>query len=420
MSVEYGAPANLSGAYDPGTAAVDLLWDPSTDGVTQLFLTNGTYTTDYTASQVLVTLLGGGGGGAGGAAASGDWVPSAGGGAYIQAAYSISSLPSTVAVTIGAPGTGGTPTLNSGSITVGANGGNTVCAGLLQAGGGGGAGSLLVGGTGGAPTVISSTGLIGSATTESGGAGGDVDNTGVRNINGRSTTYAGPGGGSSGRSSGNGSAGPTGGAGGTCTNGGTGGTPGAGGVSSGSSGSSGASVPSGVIVGGGGGGGAGGEADIGGSGHGAAGAAGGSYGAGASSGASCATRGGTPTLGGQGGNGGSGVLETVTSWAHSHDPQYLVYRNGVLIGVTAIGVTAFSDPSFVSGTNTYQVVASYDGVTPMSPDSNSFVYNAANSVVNSSGRFVPPAVYKASVLTNLAGLRPRIWRPGSNNTIKAK
>lgn len=132
---------------------------PLTGGLRQVlvYYSNSTFTkSSYPwLRAVRVTAVGGGGGGGGcaqpaaGASAAGG---SGGGGAFVQSFISASSIPSSVAVTIGTGGSGGAAGQNNG-----ASGGSTTFGSLVTAGGGGG-------GIGGA----SSTGFLSS----SGGGGG--------------------------------------------------------------------------------------------------------------------------------------------------------------------------------------------------------------------------------------------------------
>lgn len=416
MSIEYQAPTDLIGAYDYSDNGIALSWTASVDGIPLLFTSNGTYAVDSTAYRVLVQMLAGGGSG-GAEDSAGGWGGGGGGGGYASATYSISALPSTVAVTVGAGGAAVGPAAST--ILAGNAGGNSVFAGYLQANGGAGMSAFSLQGAGGTATLLSSVGIVGSATLETGGEGGVGGGSPPTSPTaGGSTTNAGPGGGSGGRNDGN-SPGPgqAGTPGGSCANGGVGGAGGAADPTVAGNGLSGTSfVYAGQKIAGGGGGGGGGGTDRVGLVGGSAGNGGG-YGAGGGTGGACGNGTG---VNGMGGAGGPGAVFTLTSWLHTHDPYYLVYRGGVLIGVTAEGATTFSDSSPDAGVNVYTVIASYDGVTPMSAASAPVDVTVASFVVNLSGRFVPALVFKASELSNLAGLRPRIWRPNSNNNIRAK
>lgn len=282
--------------------------------VTQIY--NGPISTAWikpaSAVFVAITVMGPGGPGVSPSNGEGGYVAGPGGGGYISATYHASAIPSTVSVVAGGPGIAGPSAGASGPANLGTAGGNSLFTGFLQANAGAVA-NLVAGGAGGVATLLSSTGIFGSATIEQGGNGGN-SNESFPDPDGIGTTYAGPGGAGGGRASpqNSGLPGPAGGNGGTCANGGAGGNGGAGSINTGFPGSSGTAAPAGKIFGGGGGGG-GGAPD-----HshspGGAGGLGGGYASGGGSGGSCGDGGGIGFTGGQGGNGGPGVV-AVTSYS---------------------------------------------------------------------------------------------------------
>lgn len=418
MSIEYQAPTDLTAGYDGASASVALSWDASVDGVPLLFTASGSYAGDATSDHVALIVVGDGGGGASGGVISavltdGGGAGSAGG--ISESTVATSSLTLPVTVTVGQGGAGGAGVSGMPNSISGTNPGS--------AGTGSSFGSYLAAG-GGLGGIVQSNVAGGTGTTQSGGIGALGANSGQGNPAsvpagaGGSATIA-PGGGAGGGVAAQhflgGQPGAAGGTGQTAAA-----SPSAGGAagsgSSGGNGANGVNYLSGLCGGGGGGGDGSASSNLG-----YAGGHGGLYGGGGGGGgATYYVSGPGSQIQGSGGSGAPGCVNTVTYWLHTHLPQYLIYRNGTLIGATSIGTTTFQDTGFSPGANVYYVVASYDGTTPMSPESNTATYDAANAVVNLSGRFVPASVFKATQLSNLAGLRPRIWRPNSNNNIRAK
>lgn len=446
-SIEYQPPTALSGAYDPTGPDNTVSWTASVDGVPELFLSSADYIVDSSADHVQVTGIGAGGGGtsstnqadSGNSGSFGGY--GGGGGAYAQATFQIADLtPGPVAVVIGAAGPGGAATtsdvigatFNYG--TPGTPGGDTSFGSVLTAGGGAGGeqgGASPAVAPGGIATIVGGTSII----TETGGTGAFFAYTGVGSdpmIAAGNTTLAGAGGGSSGLGAGNdgvhsdplpgGDAGSVAG--------------GAGGLNSfyppiftGGNAENGSSQ-TGIRGGsGGGGGGVGSNFDtsvqqdmtggLGGNGGFPGGGGGGSgmvvalYEGGGPSGHCFA-------FGVVGGDGGAGELETITYWLHTHDPQYIVYRNGTPIGVTAQGVTTFVDESPLAGANTYTVYASYDGVSLNSAASDPFTITVSLGKVYLSGKFSPANAFAPIMLINLKGVKPRFYVPVINPNMRSR
>lgn len=445
-SIEYQPPTGLSGAYDPIAANTTLEWTASVDGIPELFTSSGTYTVDPTSDHVQVTGLGAGGGATSATcqanSANGGSFGGYGGagGAYAQATFPITTFGSTVAVTIGAPGAGGALQVADINGTTffygnpGSAGGNTVFGSVLTAGGGAGGvigSSTLSQAAGGTATVTGGS----SITTESGGAGSFLQNNGSSNISvaAGNSTLAGAGGGSGGlplagstAPLAGGTAGSTaGGVAGTDVVYPTGTTGGAGGAGA---------AQSGILGGSGGGGGGSATPPGGGTGSGidvpftgGAGGVGGGYGGGGGgSGMAVAFVAGLGpshhqyAYGTAGGDGGPGVLETITYWLHTHDPQYIVYRNGVPIGVTGQGVTGFVDNSPLAGANTYTVYASYDGVSLNSAASDPFTVTVSLGNVFVSGKFSPANAFAPIMLINLKGVKPKFYAPVINPNMRSR
>lgn len=157
---------------------------PSAGGQ-QIFTANGTFTVPAGVSRIFVTLLGGGGGGGGGGRdASGVCIPGGGGGAgEYKYRIPVAVTPGqSIAVTVGAGGTGGTTILanQSSPLPNGTGGGVSSFGAYVTASGGGGGnggftGSGSVGGAGGAGWPGGEGGEYSASTTPAltrGGAGG--------------------------------------------------------------------------------------------------------------------------------------------------------------------------------------------------------------------------------------------------------
>jgi hypothetical protein len=99
---------------------------------------------------------------------------------------------------------------------------------------------------------------------------------------------------------------------------------------------------------------------------------------------------------------------------------YNVYRNGTLLAnVTTTGVTNFIDSTVTAGVSyTYTVTAANADLSDASGQS--LPVTLSTSPVFVYGRYVGAPVFKAFEITNTKGIEPRVWRPKSNNTIKAK
>lgn len=186
------------------TDAGDAVFNKQVYGLSDYFstTTTGTWTkpTQVTASStVLVECWGGGGAGSGADSGTNSRTGGGGGGAYLSRLFLASNLTSTVAVTIGAGGTGvsdssgnagGNTTFGSYLIAYGGGGGGLGTAG----GGGGGGGALGAGGNSTSNTGASGGGPLGSAASSAnsglGGAGGGT------NASGGASAFGGGGGGS--------------------------------------------------------------------------------------------------------------------------------------------------------------------------------------------------------------------------------
>ena len=421
MSNQYGAPTALIASYNPATMQTSLSWVAAPEGASTLYGTPGTYiyNIDPTADHVTPIVIGAGSGGCSGPAVDGNGRCGTGGGAggaRAQATFAVSGLSSTETIIVGGGGVGGASqtftSLTTSNGLAGSAGGTSSFGTLITCTGGGvgtpgTTGSAAAGGT---ATVVGGT----SVTTEAGGSGGIVGlglGTDVARP-GSSTTNAPAGGGGGQGASGDASfaLSPFQDAGGNVTNGGTGGTGGAGAFyqtsvappipppTVGSNGASGMTAPlSGFGGGGGGGGGAAmrnwtdsliapaptGTAIAG------NGASGGAPGGGGGGGGMCNMSSFGSFFTGQlttgaGGPGADGQVYVTQFWLHATSAQYLVFRNGIQIGVTAAGVVSYTDSNPPMGADTYYVIASSDGVTPQSPTS-----NPATVFVTGSGNLSP-------------------------------
>lgn len=189
------------------------------------FTSSGTWTKPGSGTVVRVTLWGGGGGGGTGAPGAGG----GGGGACVFRWFSLSELPSTVSVTIGAGGAAGNPGTTGGTSSFGslfsAYGGSGGTQSVAGAGGGAlSAGSGTTGGTG--YGAINTGAAAGASADCSGGGGANGGTVGK-------STFGGGGGGSSGTAGGVSLSGGAGGTGWVSGVGGTAGTVPAGGGGSG-------------------------------------------------------------------------------------------------------------------------------------------------------------------------------------------
>lgn len=164
----------------------------------EVFDSSATWTKPTGKQFVLVQVLGGGGGGASGLVNATGTLTSAGGGGgagggYSEVTYLSSELPTTVAVTIGAGGTGGVVLAGNSVGAVGANGSNSSFGSLLVAGGGRG-GPLF-------SSPVTTVGFPTSVGTEYGGPVSypvSLSEANTPGANGTNTYKAGPSGGTGG------------------------------------------------------------------------------------------------------------------------------------------------------------------------------------------------------------------------------
>lgn len=180
-----------------GTASWEAAAAGAVGGATdvQVFTAGGTWTKPSGAKVIKMITIGPGGGGGGGrgdvnAAAKGSGA-GGGAGAFAEAIYEASTVPSTLTITVGAAGAGGTAGASS-SGGAGGNGGLTKVAGaggqvFCQAGGGGGgaagttsAGQGGAGGTSfGTSAVLNAGGLPGNGGNETTGNGNGTPGYGI-------------------------------------------------------------------------------------------------------------------------------------------------------------------------------------------------------------------------------------------------
>lgn len=455
MSIEYQAPTNLIASYSPSLLQTSLSWDAAIDGVSTKYTTPGTYTyaVDSTSDHIIVAAVGAGSGGAGGLTSNG-WSGGSGqggaGGAYAQATYATSDLGSSYAVNVGAGGPGGAGFVQNYGTTVyigpdGTDGGDSTFGSLVTAGG---ASGTPVGMTDACPGGVAAVTGGTSVITENGADGGpySYENTLTPPSTGPSSTYAGAGGaGGIGNAT---STGPTGAgpanAGGASANGTAGAagtsdflypastlaTAGPGGNGGGVSlpvSSGGFAIPS---IAGGGGGGGGGFAAVNGQFGGAPGSVGGVGGTGGLYGGGGGGGGASennawgnfvtcPVTTGDGGPGANGAVEVIQFWYHNRLPYYLIFRNGILVGVAAPGATSYVDDSPPPGVDVYVVVASYDGLNVMSPNSNEATITVAGGLFTVFGTFVEDSVSSATCVVNIGNIEPKIHTPLGNTTIRS-
>lgn len=397
MTIEYQAPGNLHGAYNTGPQTVTLGWDAAVDGVPLVFHSSGTYTSDPTSDHVKVTIIAPGGGGGSGHATQriGSYAGltalagGGGGGGYASFTLASSFLLSTESINVGTGGAGGAGVATSPGGNIGNAGsdgsGQTTFGSHASTNPGHGGPSLstfnpgiLAAGGSGVVADVNATSVV----TETGGAGGSAGGDVVPG----NTTHAGAGGGTGGSTNSGGGIDPNP-SGGTATNSGTqGGNGGAGGVASHGVA---AAAPNGSLYGGGGG--AGGSAES----------------------LNPATG-----VSGSGGAGANGVAFVTTFWAHAGPPVYGIFRDGVLIGSTTD--TTFEDLTPLSGTHAYTVEVIDVDNNPMSPVSNSINISIALASYFYFGKFDPDVVYVPILLTDVKGIKPRIYMPLENTTVRTR
>lgn len=420
-------PQDLTGQVVPGNQA-SLNWEPPETSDTQVFLSNGSYTTGAAVVTLDVMVIAAGGGGSGAVAiTNGTGFPAgaggAGGGFVFVTGADPSLFSSPVAITVGTAGVGGAGGSETTGVTIvppvaGTTGGNASFGSYLTA----------TGGTGGAndqsnpPLGGTASSTVMGATATAGGTGGlalDIHNAGTP----AASTVSSPSGGGGGVGNTNNpqSAGAGGAVSGLSLTGGAAGlgkTQPGGGPNTTLVGGSGSPGNASVGYSPGSGGGGGGvsflqNSDTNCNAIGGNGAAGGGYGSGGGGGGAAigCTDVTSTNVGGNGGAGGPGVV-VVTENFQPPD-SYNVYRNGTLIatGITGLSLT---DPTPGGGDITYVVTAVYSGQE--SGDSNPVTLNFLAPVY---GKFVGSAVYPAVEISQVGAIIPRIWSSKKNNTVQA-
>lgn len=177
---------------------------------TTIYTSAATFTKPSGLQEILITAIGAGGGGGSSYTQSGAFSGSSGagggGGGYISVTYPASSVPASVAITVGAGGAGGpggSVTLSGSSPGVnGVSGGSSLFGSLAVANGGtfGGGGTTGTNNTGGAGGTTSHSGgtVVASQAGGTGGNGEECNSGKTSDFVGASTTLAGAGGGGGG------------------------------------------------------------------------------------------------------------------------------------------------------------------------------------------------------------------------------
>lgn len=95
---------------------------------------------------------------------------------------------------------------------------------------------------------------------------------------------------------------------------------------------------------------------------------------------------------------------------------YDVYRDGVSIA-TFTGGPSYTDTVPAGGIYTYNVAA-WDGSADISGLSDPLVLNVSAPVIRAYGKFAGSAAYPPVLLIDAKGIKPRIWMPKENVTVK--
>jgi len=103
-------------------------------------------------------------------------------------------------------------------------------------------------------------------------------------------------------------------------------------------------------------------------------------------------------------------------------PGYIVYRDGVEIGqVTTLNSTTFLDLQVVPGQTYSYTVAAQDGSdNPQSDPSAALLVTVPFAPQTVFGGFAAAEAFPPIQLANLAGIKPRVYVPIENNTVRTK
>lgn len=100
-------------------------------------------------------------------------------------------------------------------------------------------------------------------------------------------------------------------------------------------------------------------------------------------------------------------------------PRYVVYRNGVAIGNT--GTNSYSDATAVAGnTYLYTVAAADVSNVPLSDQSTGLLVSVSVRTGFAFGKFALDAAYAPILLANIKGIKPRIYMPEENTTVRSR